>query len=66
MPQQTTTTISRLEVGVMDAMDALTGCPECDMGTFTLTIYREKGRIKVECGICGSTRDFDDARSPNA
>ena len=39
----------------MDAMDALTGCPECDMGTFTLTTYREKGRIKVECGICGST-----------
>ena len=66
MSNQATTTISHLEVGVMDAMDELTGCPECGMGTFALALYREKGRVKVECGTCGSTREFDDARKPNA
>ena len=50
----------------MDAMDALTGCPICEMGTFTLAFYREEGRIKIECGMCGSTRDFEDAHTPPA
>ena len=50
----------------MDAMDALTGCPVCGMGTFALALYSENGRVKVECGTCGSTRDFEDAHTPPA
>ena len=64
--QTTTTTMSSLEAGVMDAIDTLTGCPVCGMGTFALALYSENGRVKVECGTCGSTRDFNDAHTPPA
>lgn len=66
MPSQTTSEVSALELGVMDAMDALTGCPECEMGTFTLSLYHERGRIVVECGLCGTTRSFADSHKPAA
>ena len=57
---------SQLETDMLKGFDSLTECPECQIGTYMLLVYREEGRILVACTICERSRDFADAHTPTA
>ena len=65
---QTTTLAppSQVESEILKGFDTLTQCPECQIGTYTLLVFREFGRIRVACGICERARNFADAHTPPA
>ena len=66
MPNTTLAPPSQMETDILRGLASLTECPECQIGTFTLIVYREEGRVKVGCGICERARDFADAHTPPA
>ena len=66
MPTTTQAPPSQLEADMLKGFDTLTECPECQIGTYTLLVFREFGRIRVACGICERARNFEDAHTPPA